>query len=306
LGTSVEAGAGSLTMGTQADPGTMGDGTFPQPPPYDLTPESLMLLNGAPKGQLLGPMIHTQTGTYTGWSPWKFTYWVYVPAQYKPGHAAAIMIFQDGAEYIGIPTLSDARFNAPTVFDNLIADGSMPVTIGVFIYPGTSDGHLVGGGDGGRSKQYDTPNDQYGKFLLTEFLPSEITNKYDIVTDADGWAIGGHSSGGIAAIMAAWYYPDKLHKVLTASPSFPNTGGKFPAEFLTVTPAKPLRIYHLSGTQDLGGFYAANNEAAKDFMMLGYHYRYRPGQDVHFPPHAAAADFPDALRWVWRGYKAAP
>jgi enterochelin esterase-like enzyme len=303
-GTTGGAGAGSLTMGTQADPGTMGDGTFPQPPPYNPAPEELMLLKGAPKGQLLGPMIHTQTGTYTGWSTWKFTYWVYVPAQYKPGHAAALMIFQDGMLYSDPKAGAGATFNVPTVFDNLIAEGSMPVTIGVFIDPGTNDGHHVGGGDGGRGNQYDTPNDQYGKFLVDEFLPTEITSKYDIVTDADGWALGGHSSGGVASIIAAWYWPAKFHKALTASPSFPNAGGKFPAEFLTVMPAKPLRIYHLAGTQDLGGFYNANNQAAKDFMMLGYHYRYRPGMDVHFPPHAALADFADALRWLWRGYKA--
>jgi enterochelin esterase family protein len=290
--------------GMQTDPGTDGDGTWPQPPPYNLTPASLMQLNGAPKGQVLGPILYTQTGTYTGWDKWKFTYWVYVPAQYKPGHAAAIMIFQDGLKYNGDQAATPARFNTPTVFDNLIAEGSMPVTIGVFIDPGTNDGHHVGGGDGGRARQYDSPNDQYGKFLLNEFIPSEITSKYDIVTDADGWGIGGHSSGGIASIMAAFYYPDKLRKVLTASPSFPNTGGKFPGEFSKVTPAKPIRIYHMAGTRDEGGFKGANDNAATIFKMMGYHYRYRPGEDVHYPPAAAAADFPDALRWLWRNYKA--
>ncbi len=303
-GSTGSAGAASATMGMQSDPGTMGDGTEAEPGPYNPAPEELMLLNNAPKGQLLGPMIHTLTGTYTGWSPWKFTYWVYVPSQYKPGHAAAIMIFQDGLLYSDPKGGAGATFNTVNVFDNLIAEGSMPVTIGVFIDPGTTDGHHVGGGDGGRAKQYDTPNDQYGKFLLEEFIPAEIKPKYDIVTDADGWALGGHSSGGVASIIAAWYWPNNFHKALTASPSFPNAGGHFPAEFLTVTPGKPLRIYHLSGTQDLGGFKAANDQAAKDFMMLGYHYRYRPGTDVHFPPHAALMDFPNALRWLWRGYKA--
>jgi len=179
----------------------------------------------------------------------------------------------------------------------------MPVTIAVFIFPGTNDGHQVGGGDGGRSTQYDTPNDQYGKFLREEFLPTEILSKYDIVTDPDGWAIAGHSSGGIASIIAGWYHPDRWHKMLTASPSFPNKGGKFPDEFNTA-PAKPLRIYHLSGTQDLGGFKAANDKAAMILQQLGYHYRYRPGEDIHYPPKAAMADFADALRWLWRGYKA--
>ena len=291
-------------MGTQTDPGTMGDGTFEQPPPYNLPPESQSLIGGAVLGTMTGPFIHNQTGDYTGWDKWKFTYYVYVPAEYKPGHAAALMIFNDGYLYAGINNLTDSRFNAPMVMSNLIKEGAMPVTIGVFIFPGTNDGHQVGGGDGGRSTQYDTPNDQYGKFLRTEFLPANILNKYDIVTDADGWAIAGHSSGGIASIIAGWYHSDRWHKMLTASPSFPNKGGKFPAEFLTEPTPKPLRIYHLAGTKDLGGFKAANDKAAEDFAQLGYHYRYRPGEDNHYPPKAAMADFPEAMRWLWRGYKA--
>lgn len=298
-------GSGSLTMGTQMDPGTEGDGTFPQPPPYNMPPESLGPINNAPKGTTSGPFLHTQTGTYEGWSQWKFTYYVYVPSQYQPGHAAALMVFNDGYLYAGINSLTDSRFNAPQVFDNLIAEGTMPVTIAVFIFPGTNDGHQVGGGDGGRSTQYDTPNGEYGKFLRDEFLPATILDKYDIVSDADGWAIGGHSSGGIASIIAGWYHSDRWHKMLTASPSFPNKGGKFPDEFMTA-PAKPLRIYHLAGTQDLGGFKSSNDEAAVVLQGLGYHDRYRPGEDVHYPPKAAMADFPAALRWLWRGYKAAP
>ncbi|HEY0705548.1 MAG TPA: alpha/beta hydrolase-fold protein, partial [Polyangia bacterium] len=294
--------AGKSTRGIQKDPGTEGDGTFPNPPPYVLGPASLMLLNGAPAGKLLGPFLYTQTGTYTGWSTWKFTYWVHVPAQYQPGKAAALMVLQDGAIYMG--RVTTAKLNAVMVLDNLIHEGSMPVTITVFIDPGTSDGRHVGGGDPGRSRQYDTPNDQYGKFIIQEFLPSEILNKYDIVADPDGWATGGHSSGGIAAIIMAWYYPDRFRKVISASPSFPNTGGRFPAEIARVMPAKPLRIYHMAGTRDLGGWYASNNQAAMILKDSGYHYRYRPAEVNHYPPVAAAADLPDALRWLWRGYQA--
>jgi hypothetical protein len=65
-----------------------------------------------------------------------------------------------------------------------------------------------------------------------------------------------------------------------------------------------LRIYQMAGTRDNPGIYDANNQAAKNLAMMGYHYRYRPGEDVHYPPSAAAADYPNALRWLWRGYKA--
>jgi enterochelin esterase family protein len=60
------------------------------------------------------------------------------------------------------------------VFDNLIHTGDIPVTIAVLIDPASNSGLWPGGSDPGRSRQYDTPNDQYGKFLVSEFLPSEI------------------------------------------------------------------------------------------------------------------------------------
>jgi len=304
----------AASMGAQADPGTDGDGTFPLNPPYNEAPEEMALMSGAKTGQVLGPFIHTQTGTYTNWSMWKFTYYVFVPAEYKPGHAAALMIFNDGYLYaavngvLGTTTQDPAvHFNAPYVIENLINEGSMPVTIAVCIFPGTTDGHQVGGGDQGRSIQYDTANDQYGKFLREEFLPAEILNKYAIVTDPDGWGMGGHSSGGIASIIAGWFHNDRWHKAVTASPSFPNAGGKFPGLFQTM-PAKPLRVYHTAGTMDLGGFRAAGDMAAMILQMMGppYHDRYMQTMDVHYPPHAAMADFPNAMRWAWRGYQTPP
>ncbi len=59
-------------------------------------------------------------------------YWVYVPAQYTRDKPAALMVFQDGGGYI----TDTGAWRAHIVFDNLIARGEMPVTIGVFINPG--------------------------------------------------------------------------------------------------------------------------------------------------------------------------
>ncbi len=52
-------------------------------------------------------------------------YWVYVPRQYDASKPACVHVNQDGVQ-----------FNAPEVFDRLIAEGSMPVTIGIFVRPG--------------------------------------------------------------------------------------------------------------------------------------------------------------------------
>ena len=92
-------------------------------------------------------------GVVTQQAPWKSTifegttrdWWVYVPAQYTAGTPAAVMVFQDGA---GVRTF------VPTVFDNLIARGEMPVTVGIFIDPG-----VFADGRRNRSVEYDTLSD---------------------------------------------------------------------------------------------------------------------------------------------------
>jgi len=245
-----------------------------------------------------------------------YRYWIYVPAQYKPGHRAALHVFQDAIHYVQDPLhwtgqrLSDAQFYTATVFDNLIHDGSMPVTIGLFADPGEPASSFPYNGSEGpnRSRQYDTPNDQFAKFLIEELIPNTVLKNYDIVEDPDGWAITGHSSGGIAAFLAAWFRPDKFRKPLTHSASFPNTGGMFPNLINTTTPIKPIRVYLLSGTADLGGgsWFNTNTQAAMFLGAKGYHYRFASGTDMHFPPKAGANDFPSALRWLWRGYKTPP
>jgi len=236
----------------------------------------------------------------------KYEYWIYVPAQYKPGCAAALMVWQDGLHYVGI---DDAKFNAPTVLDNLIASGDMPVTIALFVNPGEpGDGHYNGQEYGNRHVQYDKNNDAYAHFLIDEFLPENVLGKYTITTDADGWGIGGHSSGGIAAFMVGWYRPEKFHKLLTHDASFPNTGDNNGVSLLgsvDASPVKPLRVYLMSGPNDLDppNWYNGNTNAATKLGAKGYHYQYRTENSTHYPPVAGVSDFANALRWMWRGYK---
>src|ERR1022692_5087210 len=75
-------------------------------------------------------------GTVTKMEPWASKiyagisrdWWVYVPAQYKADKPACLMVFQDGHDYVNLK----GNWRVPTVFDNLIASGDMPVTIAVF------------------------------------------------------------------------------------------------------------------------------------------------------------------------------
>ena len=101
-------------------------------------------------------------------------YWVYVPAQYTEAEPAAVMVFQDGQGYAS----RDGTVRAPTVFDNLIHKGEVPVTIGIFLNPGKKEQ-----AKDQRGTQYVPINDTYARFLLEEILP-EVGKDYNLVEDA--------------------------------------------------------------------------------------------------------------------------
>jgi len=126
-------------------------------------------------------------------------YWIYVPAQYDTKTPVCVMVFQDGGSYQN----PKGDFRVPIVFDNLIHKKEMPVTIGIFINPGS-----IPAADkdkkpqSNRSFEYDTLSDQYVHFLEKEILP-EVGKHYNLRQDAAGRAICGISSGGICAFTAA-------------------------------------------------------------------------------------------------------
>src|SRR5262245_11278088 len=156
---------------------------------YKLGPDSLEQKN-VPRG----------TVTKHSWTSKIFDgtvrdYWVYVPAQYDAKTPACVMVFQDGVWYVD----PKGHFRVPTVFDNLIHQKEMPVTIGIFINPGEVPASQPGRRPRkNRSFEYDTLSDQYARFLEKEILP-EVSKKYNLRKDAEGRAICGISSGGICA-----------------------------------------------------------------------------------------------------------
>src|SRR5262245_32730374 len=87
---------------------------------YPTNPDSVMQ-PGVPRGEVL-KFTFDQSKIFPG--TWR-EYWVYVPAQYSPERPACLYVNQDGIQW-----------NAPVVFDNLIAKKDMPVTVGVFVMHG--------------------------------------------------------------------------------------------------------------------------------------------------------------------------
>jgi enterochelin esterase-like enzyme len=262
---------------------------------YTTHPDSLPNPN-VPKGKLT-QMPKWQSNVFEGTTR---DWWVYVPAQYSPEKPACVMVFQDGGGY---------KDFVSTVFDNLIAKGDMPPTVGIFINPGT----FSKGGRQNRSFEYDTLSDQYARFLLEEILP-EVEKTTKLRHDPAARAIAGISSGGICAWTVAWERPQEFSKVLSWVGSFTNIasgktvreGGHNYEALVRKTPKKPIRVFLQDGSSDLdnanGNWPLANQTLAKSLAYAGYDYKFVFGEGFHSNKHGRAI-LPDSLRWLWRDVK---
>ncbi len=264
---------------------------------YSLGPDS-MVQDGVPKGELT-KHAWTNSTVYPGTVR---DYWVYVPKQYTPDRPACVMVFQDGWSYAN-PT---GQFRAPIVFDNLIHKKEIPVTIGIFVNPGTVPTAAPGGQPrNNRSFEYDSLGDAYARFLLDEILPA-VGKEYKFTDSPEGRAIGGISSGAICAWTVAWERPDQFRKVLSHVGSFTNIrGGHVYPAWIRKTEKKPIRIFLQDGANDLdnlhGSWPLANQEMAAALKFSGYDYKFEFGDGGHNGKHGAAL-LPDSLRWLWRDY----
>src|SRR4051812_26580796 len=250
-------------------------------------------------------------GTVTQMPPWESKifpettrdWWIYVPAQYKPDQTAAVMVFQDGHDYVNLK----GNWRVPTVFDNLIAQGAMPPTIGIFVDPGHDTKKPKPDSawrNSNRSVEYDTLGDKYAKFLLEEILP-EVAKKYPFSSDPEMRAICGASSGGICSFTVAWEHPEAFRKVLSTIGSFTNIrGGNAYPSLIRKGEKRPLRVFLEDASGDLdnqfGNWPIANQQmnAALKFMNYDVRFEYAEGYE-HSSKHGGSI-FPDAVRWLWR------
>jgi len=231
--------------------------------------------------------------------------WLYVPEQYDGKTPACVMVFQDGGSYVS----EKGQFRVPVVFDNLIHKKEMPVTIGIFLNPGSfPSANSKGQSRSNRSFEYDTLSDQYANFLEKEILP-EVGKSIKLRTDAAGRAICGISSGGICAFTAAWERPDLFGKVLSHVGSFTNIrGGDVYPGLIRKTEKKPIRVFLQDGTGDLdnlhGNWPLANLQMASSLRLTDYDYKLVFGDGGHNGKHGGVI-LPDSLRWLWRDTPAA-
>lgn len=267
----------------------------PQDDQYVLGPDS-QVKPGVPQGKVTTHQW-TESKIYAGTVR---DYAVYVPAQYDKAKPAAVMVFQDGMGMYG----EKGQFRAATVFDNLIATGEMPVTIGIFINPGMFPAAKPGEkGRSNRSFEYDSLGDLYSRFLLDEILP-EVCKSYNLTTDPEMRAICGNSSGGICAFTVAWEHPEAFRKVISHIGSFTNIrGGNVYPAMIRKAEKKPIRVFLQDGRNDLdnqfGNWPLANQDMAASLKFMGYDYKFVLGEGTHNGKHGASM-LPDTLRWLWR------
>ncbi|MFM9115436.1 MAG: alpha/beta hydrolase [Planctomycetota bacterium] len=230
-------------------------------------------------------------------------YLVYVPKQYDGSKPACLMVFQDGPSYAN----EGGQFRVPVVFDNLIHQGAMPVTIGVFVSPGTVPPAVPNAKPrSNRSYEYDSVSDLYARFLLEELLP-DLSQRWKISTNPECRGVGGLSSGGICAWTVAWERPNEFRRVLSHVGSFTNirSGYVYPG-LIRKEPKKPLRVFLQEGENDLdnlfGNWPKANLEMAAALKFAGYDHQLVMGDGGHNGKHGGAL-MPTALRWLWRDWK---
>jgi len=295
------------------------EGDYVLGPPYANAPE-LTPKDGVPKGMVFHLTINsTDSKMYPGISktapgtvvPYQRRLTVYVPSQYIAGKPAPLIVSQD----------SMGQGELPTILDNMIADHRLPPIVAVMIDSGGGDAQ---GSE--RGLEYDTVSGKYAEFFETEVLPKISQDcKVTFTKDPEGRMTMGGSSGAACAFTMAWFHPEWYHRVLSYSGTFvnqqsplnresPHGAWEYHENLILKTPAKPLRIWMHVGEMDnrykdpestFHNWVLANQRMAGVFKARKYHYQFVFARESgHVDGKVVRQTLPQALEWVWRGYKA--
>lgn len=229
------------------------------------------------------------------------SYWVYIPAQYDPKLPANLMVFQDGGGFVR----ENGHTRVPIVFDNLIHQKELPVTIGLFVNPGSVPGAESGNQPRrNRAFEYDTVSADNANFIIDELWPV-VAKEHNLVIAKDPRtrAICGNSSGGIAAFTAAWHRPDFFGGVISHIGSFTNIrGGYVYPALIRKTEKKNLRVLLQEGRRDLDNLHGhwplSNAEVSAALKYKGYEHKMVWGDDGHSGRHGGSI-FPESAKWIF-------
>jgi enterochelin esterase-like enzyme len=157
--------------------------------------------------------------------------WIYLPADYRAkAKPYPLLIIFDGQSYLDlVPT--------PTILDNLIATGTIPPTVAVFVDNSSP-------ADRERELPCYRP---FADFLAKELL-LWVREKYQVTSDPTKTVIAGSSYGGLAATCGAMWYPEKFGNFLSQSASYwwkPEGGSEYEwvKQQFSASPKLPLRAF---------------------------------------------------------------
>lgn len=233
------------------------------------------------------------------------SYWVYIPAQYNPKQPANLMVFQDGGGFVR----ENGHTRVPIVFDNLIHKKELPVTIGLFVNPGTVPPSEAGNQPRrNRAFEYDTVSVDYANFIIDELWPVVAKmHSLKIAKNPRSRAICGNSSGGIAAFTAAWFRPDFFGGVISHVGSFTNIrGGYVYPALIRKTERKNIRVLLAEGRNDLDNLHGhwplSNAQMSAALRFKGYEHKMVWGEDGHSGRHGGSI-FPQSVKWIFSDAK---
>ena len=253
--------------------------------------------------------------------------YVYIPAQYKDGTEAPILVMHDG------PSNMKLVRNA---LDNLTITKDPNRRLPAFIAIGVQNGGNDSKGSQ-RGLEYDTMSDRFVRFINGEVLPAVLSNAEikaaypNIAFTDDPWgkATMGCSSGGAAALTMGWFRPDLFRRLITYSGTFVDQQdddaaeeAKYPLgaweyhssmKLIENSEKKPLRIFTHVAENDNGAkqpeetyhnWVMANERTAAALNSKGYDYRYVFSKaSRHCDRRVFEHTLADTLVWMWQGYE---
>lgn len=254
---------------------------------------------------------------------------VYIPAAYKDGDEAPILIIHDGPGQLGL---------VRNALDNLTISKdrkrSLPAFIAIAVENGGNDGK-----NSQRGLEYDTMSDRLARFISEEVLPAVLADKAIRVAypklkfTANPWGRGvmGCSSGGAAALSMGWFRPDLFRRIVAYSGTFVDQQDDDAPEekdyplgaweyhsgkkLIETSPVKPLRVFtHVSENDNRAhdaeetyhNWVMAGHRTAEAFQKKGYHHRYVfSHKSGHCDKRVFEQTLADTLVWLWQGWPGA-
>lgn len=261
----------------------------------------------APKGTVVSGIL-PNSKFYPGTS---HPYWIYTPAQYNASEPANLIVIYDGKFFMDeLESKRRLKNKSITIlFDNLIAEGKLPVSIVFFAGygvpgPGQPINGVAAEGEINRSYEYDMTSDWNSRFLTEEFMPAVLSD-YNISADPQDHAICGISSSGMAAFSTAWFKPEYFGKVYIASATFANirNGIVWPYA-IRICEKKPLKIFASVGKHDIDNFYGnwlnSNYDVACALQFRGYEHKLYITEGGH-NIRLFLRFLPEGLTWLFNG-----